>query len=90
MTSRRELIAIQRSSISAQRRRKNMLQLVGYALVTWLFLSYALMLLVGAVHGYWWHFIPTMGYGAAVVISFITLIIGIVVGLITEAIERIG
>jgi hypothetical protein len=57
--------------------------IVALGMVAWAVSACVLMVTVGNVHA-WWPHIPTMSFGAALSISFPSLLIGIVLGLFSR------
>lgn len=52
--------------------------IAGIYFIVWPITAFSTMIVVGNMHNDWWSFIPPMGYGAALAISAIPVLITVV------------
>lgn len=67
---------------------KTLFLLALITVASWLIFGWMLMLEIGVAHRDWWHLLPTMSYHAALAISAIGVLFGLMIGILKVAVEK--
>lgn len=54
----------------------------------WAASAWSLMLTIAMVHNHWWDFIPTMGFGTAMAVTFFPFLFSVLFRIISEAVKE--